>query len=71
MQFSSKTGATFSPPAVIISSLIRPVIVKFPFSSIYPTSPECKNPSLSIASRVAYSFLNNLIFKNKKTLSIQ
>jgi hypothetical protein len=54
---SMSTGATFSPPAVMISSLIRPVIVKLPCLSILPTSPEWRNPSLSSAALVAYSSL--------------
>jgi hypothetical protein len=36
---SMGTGATFSPPAVMISSLIRPVIFKKPCASILPLSP--------------------------------
>ena len=49
-------GATFSPPAVMINSLILPVIYKNPFSSIFPKSPLWKNPYVSITSLVASSF---------------
>lgn len=55
--FSIKTGATFSPPAVIRSYFILPVIVKFPSRSIFPTSPEWTKPLLSIVDLVSYSFL--------------
>mmetsp|Transcript_13433 Transcript_13433/g.20123 ORF Transcript_13433/g.20123 Transcript_13433/m.20123 type:complete len:218 (-) Transcript_13433:1496-2149(-) len=46
---SSGTGATFSPPAPIISSLYLPVIFSMPDSLMHPLSPECIHPSLSIA----------------------
>ena len=36
------TGAIFSPPAVIINSLMRPVILMKPPSSIRPLSPVLK-----------------------------
>uniref|UniRef100_A0A0K2V695 Uncharacterized protein n=1 Tax=Lepeophtheirus salmonis TaxID=72036 RepID=A0A0K2V695_LEPSM len=49
---SIKTGGTFSPPAVIISSLIRPVTLKYPSASTLPMSPECNQSSLSMASLV-------------------
>lgn len=55
--FSMRTGATFSPPAVINNYLIRPVIANDPFFSMIPTSPECINPLLSTAFLVYYSFL--------------
>jgi len=42
ISFSINTGATFSPAPVTISSLILPVIYKFPYLSSFPTSPECK-----------------------------
>ena len=35
-QSSILTGATFSPPAVIINSFILPVMKSKPFSSIFP-----------------------------------
>jgi len=38
--YSIGSGATFSPPAVMISSLILPVITKKPSSSNFPRSPE-------------------------------
>mmetsp|Transcript_42352 Transcript_42352/g.83187 ORF Transcript_42352/g.83187 Transcript_42352/m.83187 type:complete len:216 (+) Transcript_42352:795-1442(+) len=50
MVSSMGMGAMFSPPAVMISSLIRPVMYTRPFSSICPTSPECSQPLSSIAS---------------------
>lgn len=50
------TGATFSPPAVMISSFIRPVILRYPPLSILPWSPVLKYPNSSIHSLVAYSF---------------
>jgi len=37
--FSIKTGATFSPPAVINNSFILPVIAKLFSLSILPISP--------------------------------
>ncbi|HRI34895.1 MAG TPA: hypothetical protein PLD02_14170 [Saprospiraceae bacterium] len=40
MTFSINTGATFSPPAVMSSYFILPVIDKEPFLLITPTSPE-------------------------------
>lgn len=42
--FSIRTGATFSPPAVTISSFILPVIKRFLLASKTPKSPECKYP---------------------------
>ena len=38
-------GAMFSPPAVMIISLILPVIVRKLFLSSLPMSPECSQPS--------------------------
>mmetsp|Transcript_1892 Transcript_1892/g.2609 ORF Transcript_1892/g.2609 Transcript_1892/m.2609 type:complete len:310 (-) Transcript_1892:1469-2398(-) len=46
---STGTGATFSPPAPMISSLYRPVILIMPRVSIQPLSPEWSQPSSSIA----------------------
>ena len=40
MSSSIGTGGTFSPPAVISISLIRPVIVKYPSVSTTPISPD-------------------------------
>ena len=54
---SINTGATFSPPAVIISSLILPVIFTNPSLSFVPRSPEWMYPSASRVSRVACSLL--------------
>mmetsp|Transcript_91477 Transcript_91477/g.244962 ORF Transcript_91477/g.244962 Transcript_91477/m.244962 type:complete len:253 (-) Transcript_91477:2480-3238(-) len=48
-------GATFSPPAVIISSLYRPVTLIIPSSPFTPMSPLCNQPSSSIASLVRAS----------------
>lgn len=45
------TGGIFSPPAVMISSLILPVMYTKPLLSIYPISPVLSHPS-SIASFV-------------------
>jgi hypothetical protein len=39
---SMLTGEIFSPPAVMISSLILPVMYKKPSESILPVSPEWK-----------------------------
>jgi len=44
------TGAMFSPPAPMISSLKRPVIRTIPRASFTPSSPECSQPSSSIDS---------------------
>mmetsp|Transcript_23868 Transcript_23868/g.67610 ORF Transcript_23868/g.67610 Transcript_23868/m.67610 type:complete len:206 (+) Transcript_23868:192-809(+) len=49
---SMGTGAIFSPPSPIISSLYRPVIFTMPCIVIMPLSPECSQPSLSMASAV-------------------
>jgi len=46
--FSISTGATFSPPAVIMISLILPVMFRFSNLSSLPTSPLCKKPYSSI-----------------------
>ena len=46
------TGATFSPPAVIISSFSRPVIYKYPSASILAISPVRSQSSSPNASRV-------------------
>ena len=48
-------GDIFSPPEVIISSLILPVIIKFP-STILPKSPDFRKP-FDIVSLVASSLL--------------
>mmetsp|Transcript_49223 Transcript_49223/g.107332 ORF Transcript_49223/g.107332 Transcript_49223/m.107332 type:complete len:263 (+) Transcript_49223:794-1582(+) len=56
LMFSSMgTGATFSPPAVMINSLYRPVTFTIPFSPITPMSPLWSQPSSSIASAVCFS----------------
>jgi hypothetical protein len=57
--FSIGIGAIFSPPEVTNNYFILPVIINsFPYSVlIHPRSPECKNPSESIASFVFNSFL--------------
>ena len=57
ISYSINTGAIFSPPAVIINSFNLPVMYKFPFLSIYPISPLCKNPFLSIVFLVSSSLL--------------
>mmetsp|Transcript_10722 Transcript_10722/g.39724 ORF Transcript_10722/g.39724 Transcript_10722/m.39724 type:complete len:256 (+) Transcript_10722:159-926(+) len=47
------TGAMFSPPAVMISSLMRPVMPsRLVVGSTFPTSPECNHPSASTVSSV-------------------
>merc|ERR1711865_613772 len=46
--FSIGTGAIFSPPAPMISSLYLPVILSIPSLVIQPLSPECSQPSSSI-----------------------
>mmetsp|Transcript_14058 Transcript_14058/g.34827 ORF Transcript_14058/g.34827 Transcript_14058/m.34827 type:complete len:221 (-) Transcript_14058:1698-2360(-) len=50
IQSSIGTGATFSPPAVMISSLYRPVMRKKPSLSMQALSPESIQPSGKIAS---------------------
>jgi len=45
--------AAGAPPAVMMSSLMRPVMRRKPSSSICPKSPECSQPSASIVSMVA------------------
>ena len=52
---SSTAGATFLPPAVTMSSFLRPVMRTKPSSSISPMSPVWNQPSASIASVVAAS----------------
>ena len=54
---SMGTGGTFSPPAVMSSSLMRPVILSMgaapaPKGTKAPVSPEWFQPSASTASRV-------------------
>ena len=49
---SSSFGATFFPPAVMMMSFFRPVIVRYPSASNSPRSPLCSQPSCS-ASAVA------------------
>ena len=50
---STGTGAMFSPPAVMMSSLMRPVMLsKSVFGSMAPTSPLCNHPSSSMLSLV-------------------
>ncbi|OMJ26057.1 hypothetical protein AYI70_g481 [Smittium culicis] len=51
-RLSSSAGATWNP-LYLISSLILSTINTFVSSSMYPTSPVWKNPSLSIESLVA------------------
>ena len=46
----------FLPPAVMMMSFLRPVILMKPSESISPMSPVCSQPS-TIVSRVASSFL--------------
>ena len=57
ISFYIKTGATFSPPAVIKSYLILPVMAMEPFFMTIPTSPEWTKPLLSIVFLVSSSFL--------------
>mmetsp|Transcript_9200 Transcript_9200/g.25073 ORF Transcript_9200/g.25073 Transcript_9200/m.25073 type:complete len:201 (-) Transcript_9200:1335-1937(-) len=49
------TGAMFSPPAPMISSLYRPVILRKPSTPMVPLSPLWSQPSSSMASRVFFS----------------
>ena len=46
-------GATFFPPAVTMMSFFRSVMRTYPAASISPMSPECSQPSGSIAPAVA------------------
>jgi hypothetical protein len=52
---SSTAGDTFFPPAVMISSFLRPVIRRKPSSSSEPMSPVWIHPSRSSTSAVAAS----------------
>jgi hypothetical protein len=47
----------FSPPAVMMSSLMRPVMDQKPSGSLSATSPLCSHPSLSIALSVCSCWL--------------
>ena len=50
---STGTGAMFSPPAVMMSSLMRPVMASMSVSaSTLPTSPDLSQPSSSMVSSV-------------------
>ena len=49
-------GVMFLPPAVMMMSFLRPVILMKPSGSTSPRSPVCSQPSTSV-SRVASSFL--------------
>jgi hypothetical protein len=51
MASSIGTGAMFSPPAVMMSSLYRPVILSMPFVPMHPLSPLQSHPRSLIASR--------------------
>mmetsp|Transcript_52880 Transcript_52880/g.160710 ORF Transcript_52880/g.160710 Transcript_52880/m.160710 type:complete len:230 (-) Transcript_52880:597-1286(-) len=51
---SMGTGAMFSPPSPMMSSLYRPVILIMPCAVIMPLSPECNQPSSSIVSAVFF-----------------
>src|SRR5690606_10733099 len=51
--FSISDGATFLPPAVMITSLIRSMILIWVPSTHSPTSPLCSQPSLSRTSAVS------------------
>jgi hypothetical protein len=52
-RFSISDGETFLPPAVMITSFLRSVIVRWPRSSSVPTSPVCSQPSGSTVAAVA------------------
>ena len=70
---SISSGAIFSPPAVIISSLIQPVISRKPSLSRKPKSPLCTYPYESIVSQVAFSLLmypTNIFHPLKQTSPI-
>ena len=47
---SNSAGVTFLPPAVMMMSLMRPVIQTKPSSSIRPTSPVCSQPSRTVSA---------------------
>ncbi|MNC99219.1 hypothetical protein D3C83_174260 [compost metagenome] len=51
---SSTAGATFLPPAVTMSSFLRPVMDRKPSASTLAKSPVWNQPS-TIASAVAFS----------------
>ena len=47
----------FFPPAVMMMSFLRSVIVRYPSASSVPTSPVCSQPSVSTVAAVASGFL--------------
>ena len=51
--FSISLGEMFLPPAVMMMSLIRSVILTCVSPTHSPTSPVCSQPSASIAAAVA------------------
>src|SRR5467141_2544390 len=53
IRFSIGCGATNLPPAVLIRSFLRSVILRYPSASSSPISPVWNQPSASIASAVA------------------
>ena len=54
--FSISDGEMFLPPAVMMRSFLRSVIVRKPLSSSSPTSPVCSQPSASNVAAVAAGF---------------
>lgn len=54
---SMRTGGIFSPPAVMINSLTRPVIKSTFYLFIFPKSPECRYPFSSKTLLVSSGFL--------------
>jgi len=55
MAFSISLGEMFLPPAVMMMSLIRSVILTWVPSTHSPTSPVCSHPSGSMVAVVASS----------------
>ncbi len=48
--FSMLAGVRFLPPAVMMMSFLRPVILRKPSSSSSPTSPVSSQPSISVSA---------------------
>jgi len=48
--FSISEGVMFLPPAVMMMSFIRSVMVTNPSSSMEPTSPVCSQPSTMVSA---------------------
>ncbi len=56
-RFSITWGATFFPPAVMMMSFLRSVMVRYPSASMKPMSPVLNQPSSVNTSAVSAGFL--------------